>query len=66
MTNKTWLLQLTDLAVITVEITTVYLSTSYRLKLCENLKISPFLNKIFDWIVSQVKLKKKNLKLSHT
>lgn len=58
MTNKTWLLQLIDLAVITVEITTVYLSTSYRLKLFDNFKISPFLNKIFDWIVSQVKLKK--------
>lgn len=56
MTNKTWLLQLTDFS-------RYYCgnnySISYRLKLCDNFKISPFLNKIFDWIVSQVKFKKK-------
>lgn len=55
MTNKTWLLQLTDFS-------RYYCgnnySISYRLKLCDNFKISPFLNKIFDWIVSQVKFKK--------
>ena len=59
MTNKTWLLQLTDFSrYYCGNNYSIYLSTSYRLKLCDNFKISPFLNKIFDWIVSQGKLKK--------